>query len=139
MAYPFKLKVGNSWYALDGKDNNGYFPAIKYQGASVSLEGVDSASAGRNQNGTMIRDLVATKVKWQLEFVPCTQTQLKHLLDAVAGASFLFEYPDPTKTSGTTSTKYFYVGTRSAPVWKIDRSTSSGGLWGNVTMNFIEM
>lgn len=139
MAFPFRLKVGSNWYALDGKDNDGYFPALKYQGASFSLEGVDSASTGRNQSGKMIRDLVSTKIKWQLEFVPCTQSQLKHLLDAVAGASFLFEYPDPTKTSGTTNDKSFYVGSRSAPVWQVDRSNSGVGLFGNVTMNFIEM
>lgn len=131
MAFPFQI----GGVALDGKST---LPALKYQGASFSLESVDSANTGRNQDGLMIRDMITTKIKWQLEFVPCSQAQLKNLLYAISGSSFQFTYPDPLKTSGT-STGTFYVGARSAPVWKVDRSTSSGGLWGNVTMDFIEM
>ena len=135
MAFPFK--IGN--VALDGRST---LPALKYQGASVSVESVDGSSTGRNQSGTMIRDMIATKIKWQLEFVPCTQAQLSALLQAVSGASFSFTYPDPRKSSGTT-TGTFYVGSRTAPVWittKDGSGVSNGvGLWGNVTMNFIEL
>lgn len=130
VAFPFRL----GQVALDGKST---LPAIKYQGASFSLNAVDSASAGRNQSGTMIRDMVTTKIKWQLEFVPCNQTQLSNLLNAISGSFFEFTYPDPLKASGT-STKTFYVGDRSAPVWEVDRTNESAGLWGNVKMDFIE-
>ena len=148
--FPFRITVNingtNRAMALDGihttdatdPTKKPYFPALKYQGASYSREAVDGSSTGRNQKGTMIREMVATKVKWQLEFVPCNQEQLKHLLDAVEGVTFQFTYPDPTKTSGA-STGTFYVGSRSAPVWQVDRTSSSGALWGNLKMDFIEM
>ena len=132
--FPFKI----NGIPLDG---SGTLPALKYQGASYSRQAVDSSSTGRNQSGTMIRDMITSKDKWQLEFVPCTQTQLYNLLTEIDDASFEFTYPNPMASSGTT-TKDFYVGDRSAPVWKIEHNENSGRdveLWGNVTFNVIEL
>lgn len=140
MVFPFRINN----IPLDGTST---LPALKYQGASYSLESVDGSSAGRNQQGVMIRDKISDKVKWQLEFAPCTQDKLSALLEAVKPASFDFTYPDPTKPSGT-ATKKFYVGARSSPVWKIVHEDGrlehefvnrEVQLWGNITMNFIEM
>ena len=132
MAFPFRI----GGVPLDGSST---LPALKYQGASYSLESVDGSSAGRNQQGVMIRDKIADKVKWQLEFAPCNQAKLSALLAVVKPASFSFTYPDPSKSSGTT-TGTFYVGARSTPVWKIEHTGNRDvELWGNVTMNFIEM
>lgn len=132
MAFPFRIND----IPLDGTST---LPALKYQGASYSLESVDGSSAGRNQEGKMIRDKIADKVKWQLEFVPCTQAQLSNLLNEVNNTKFDFTYPDPTKPRGTNH-KDFYVGARSTPVWKIEHTGNRDvELWGNVTMNFIEM
>ncbi len=130
MSFPFMI---NS-VPLDGSST---LPALKYQGASYSRQGVDSANTGRNQAGKMIRDLITHKDKWKLEFVPCSQTQFANLLSAIDGASFSFTYPNPTG-SGTV-TKAFYCGDRSAPVFKIDRSASGVGLWGNLSFDVIEM
>ena len=136
MSANFPFKIGG--VPLDGSST---LPALKYQGATYSIQAIDGSSTGRNQAGEMIRDLVTSKVKWQLEFIPCTQTQLYNLLNAVKNASFSFTYPDPMKSTGTT-TGTFYVGDRTAPVWKIEHDDSTGRdveLWGNVTFNVIEM
>lgn len=132
MAAGFPFKINN--ITLDGKST---LPALKYQGASVSIEAVDGSSTGRNQSGEMIRDLITQKLKWKLEFVPCTQTQLAALLTQINGASFTFTYPDPLGRQSP-PTK-FYVGSRSAPVWQIDRNNNAVGLWGNVSFDVIEM
>ena len=132
MASGFPFKIGG--VALDGRST---LPALKYQGASVSVEAVDGSSTGRNQSGEMIRDLITQKLKWKLEFVPCTTAQLSALLNAINGASFTFVYPDPLGRPNP-PTK-FYVGSRSAPVWKVDRSNNAVGLWGNVSFDVIEM
>lgn len=132
MSFPFA--IGGT--PIDGSST---LPPLKYQGASFSLEDIDSASTGRNQQGTMIRDRVATKIKWNLEFAPMTTSQLGALMHAIQGQSFSFTYPNVLSGGGGVISGTFYVGQRSAPVWKIDRNNSSGGLWGNVTFNLIEM
>ncbi len=138
-SYPFKINNKE----LDG---TGTLPALKYQGATYSRQAVDGKSAGRNQKGKMIRDLVTSKDKWQLEFAPCTQAQLGALLKEIDGASFSFTYPDPLYGSGmsghasATRTATFYVGDRSAPVFLIKHTgTRTVELWGNVTFNVIEI
>lgn len=139
MAFPFQI----NGFTLDGKPSTvsgttKTLPALKYQGATYSRQAVDSANTGRNQSGKMIRDLITQKDKWKLEFVPCTQEQMKALLDEIDGASFSFTYPNPTGSS--TTTKTFYVGDRSAPVYKIKHSgTRIVEMWGNLTFNVIEL
>lgn len=146
MASNFPFKINN--IPLDG---SGDLPALKYQGASYSRQAIDSSATGRNQQGTMIREQVASKDKWQLEFVPCEQAKLGKLLSALDSASFSFTYPDPLYGSGVsghtsiTRTATFYCGDRSAPVFLIEHTPSTTGasrkvgLWGNLKFNVIEL
>lgn len=135
MAFPFQIDN----HPLDG--SNGY-PAIKYQGASYSRQAIDGSTAGRNQSGTMMRDMITSKDKWQLEFAPCTQEQLGKLLKLLDQESFSFMYPNPLYdgTGNPTITKTCYCGDRSAPVFTIKHTgTRYVELWGNLSFSIIEM
>lgn len=135
MATNFPFKIGG--VSLDG---SGSLPALKYQGASYSRQAIDSSSTGRNQHGEMIRDLISQKDKWQLEFVPCTQAEFSALISVLDSASFNFTYPNPKGTG--VITKVCYCGDRSAPVFMLgDKKDTnrSVGLWGNFSVNIIEM
>lgn len=123
-------------FAINGHSlNGGSYPALKNKGASFSIEAIDGSGAGRNQEGTVIRDLIAQKIKWQLTFAPCTSSQLANLLSLINGETFSFTYPNPV--TGTSSTGSFYVGARSAPVCLCD---SNGNiLWDNLSFNVIEI
>lgn len=139
----FPFKINN--IPLDGSSS---LPALKYQGASYSRQAVDSSNTGRNQSGNMIRDMLTSKDKWQLEFIPCTQTQMGQLLKVLDGKSFSFTYPDPLYGSGLTGhtsmtrTATFYCGDRSAPVFMLTKDGANSrpvSMWGNLTVNVIEL
>lgn len=137
----FPFKINN--HPLDGTDG---YPALHYGGATYSRQSYDGSSAGRNQNGEMIRDQIAQKDKWQLEFVPCTQTQMGNLLKELDNETFQFTYPNPLYpnanggVSGKVITKTFYCGDRSAPVFQISPTGSREvGLWNNLTFDVIEV
>ena len=117
---------------LDGDS----LPEPAHGGAIFSVQDIDSAETGRNSEGEMIRDRVATKIKWQFTFPPLSRAMFSALLNSdIKNASFSFTYPDPYKASGTT-TKTCYVGDRTAPAY----STASGmPMWENVSFNIIEL
>lgn len=116
---------------------DGYtLPEPAHGGAIFSVQDIDSAESGRNSAGTLMRDRVATKIKWQLTFPPLSRRLLSALLNSeIQNATFSFTYPDPYKTSGTT-TKTCYVGDRTAPMY----STANGmPMWENVSFSIIEV
>ncbi len=117
--------------ALDGNT----LPEPAHGGAVFSVQDIDSAETGRNQSGEMMRDRVATKIKWQLTFPPLNRVLCANLLNALSGVTFNFTYPDPFLTSGTT-TKTCYVGDRTTPIY----STASGmPMWENISFSIIEV
>lgn len=118
------FKVGG--VALDGNT----MPAIKYGGATYSVNSVDGSGAGRNQKGDMMRDQIALKGKWEIEFSPCTTAQLNALLNAIKGSNFILTAP-------VGSGKY-YAGERSCPMLFYSREKNAW-LWNGVSMHFIEI
>ena len=123
-------------YSCDGLGGTYSIPEPAHGGFSVSIQDVDSASTGRGADGNMIRDRVAIKRKINLKFPPLTQAEMSKLLTAVSPVSFTVECVDPQESDGTYSGT-FYVGDRSAPIYK----TNSTGvdLWESVSFNLIEM
>lgn len=136
--YPFKIND----VPLDGSST---LPAVHWQNASWSLEDIDSSNAGRNQNGTLMRDRVAVKIKWNLEIIPTNHKQMAAILKAMSAQSFSFTYPDPRKdpdsSDGALTTGTFHVGSRSASPWKINANDGNGNvsMWGYLTFNLIEL
>lgn len=49
---------------------------------------IDGPNAGRNQRGTMIRDYLATKMKWNFQSIPLTRPVANNLLEAVRPETF---------------------------------------------------
>lgn len=124
------FKIGS--LPLDGDS----LPEPAHGGAIFSVQDIDSAETGRNQNGEMIRDRVAIKIKWQLTFPALNRKMLSALLNSdIKNPSFSFTYPDPFSASGT-ATKTCYVGDRTAPMY----STASGmPTWENVSFSIVEL
>ena len=118
---------------LDGDPN--HLPEPAKGGAVFSVQDIDSSETGRNQNGDMMRERVATKIKWQFTFPPLNRQMLANLLNALTGVTFEFTYPDPFKASGTT-TKTCYVGDRTTPIYSM---VDNVPMWENVSISIVEM
>lgn len=97
----------------------------------VGIQDIDGET-GRNANGDMVRDRIATKRKIELEWGQLTQNEMQTLLNAVSPVFFDVSYPDPL--SGQT-TKTFYVGDRTTPVYSFANTLKP---WSGLKMNFIE-
>ena len=93
---------------------------------------MDSEESFRGLDGTMQRDRIATKVKLNCQWNGLTADEMRQLLSAMEDVFFDIYYYDPLE--GYT-TKKFYVGDRSAPVY----SVSNGKIiFKSFTANFIE-
>lgn len=110
-------------------------PEPAHGGAIFSVQDIDSAETGRNQEGTMIRERVATKIKWQFTFPPLNRAMCSAILNAIADVTFELEYPDPFSPTEM-ATKTCYVGDRTAPAY----STASGmPMWENIAFSVVEI
>lgn len=94
---------------------------------------MDSEESFRGLDGTMQRDRIATKVKLNCQWNGLTGPQMSQLLQAMEPVFFNIHYFDPYMGSFTTKT--FYVGDRSAPIY-----TFAGGkiIYKSFSANFIE-
>ena len=90
--------------------------------------------SGRNQQGDMLRDRIATKRKLVCQFPPMFQEETAELLQAVNGVFMEVEFPDPSL--GTRTTMTCYVGDRTMPMYTIRKDGKI--LYQNVNFNFIE-
>lgn len=99
---------------------------------SVVISDIDGETY-RNAKGTMIRDRIATKRKLNLVWNALTVAEMKILLQAVKEPFFTVTYLDAQE--GTEVTKTFYVGDRTAPVYRL---VNKKELWEGLQMNFIE-
>ena len=124
------------YFAINGVELDGVnLPMPAHGGATFSVQDIDSSETSRNQNGLMMRERVATKIKWQFTFPPLNRQMCSALLNAISDVTIQFEYPDPFLPSGTT-VKTCYVGDRTMPVY----STASGmPMWENISFSVIEM
>ena len=104
------------------------------QPATVSYDryDMDSEESFRGLDGTMQRDRIATKVKLNCQWNALTASQMKQLLGSMEDVFFPIYYYDPLE--GYT-TKTFYVGDRSAPVYSIANGKI---IFKSFSANFIE-
>ena len=86
-------------------------------------------TTNRNAKGEIVRDRIAVKRKISLKWGPLSPSQISTILQSVQSEFFTCTYPDPMV--GGDSTKTFYVGDRSAPLFK-------QGLWESLQMDFVE-
>lgn len=94
---------------------------------------LDSEESFRSLSGEMQRDRVAVKVKLECRWNALTADQIKVLLDAMQDVFFDITYYDPLEGN---TTKTFYVGDRSAPIYSM---VAGGGIvFKSFSANFIE-
>jgi hypothetical protein len=93
---------------------------------------MDSEESFRGLDGTMQRDRITTKVKLNCQWNGLTADEMRTLLSSMEDVFFPIHYYDPIE--GYT-TKTFYVGDRSAPVYSV-----AGGkiIFKSFSANFIE-
>ena len=93
---------------------------------------LDSEDSFRSLSGEMQRDRVAVKVKLECRWNGLTASEMSTLLGSMTEVFFSISYYDPLEGQ---TTKTFYVGDRSAPVYSV-----AGGriLFKSFSANFIE-
>ena len=94
---------------------------------------LDSEDSFRSLSGEMQRDRVAVKVKLDCTWNALTAPQMSQLLQSMDDVFFDINYFDPYQGSYTTKT--FYVGDRSAPVYSIANGRI---IFRSFSANFIE-
>lgn len=116
---------------------NGSVITLPYpQEYTPDIYDVDAATTGRNAAGTMIRDRVARKHKFNCKWAALTHDQLTLLLQATQDASFTLTAVDIF--TGTRKNFRVYVGDRSAPVYWYPTNNTNTWMYAELTMNFIE-
>lgn len=95
---------------------------------------IDDASVSvRMLDGTLNREVIATKRQIQVEWSYLKWADMSALLQAMSPKFFNMTYPDPM--TGQYETKVFYVGNRPAPILVI----SNGDIyWQGLKVNFTE-
>lgn len=103
--------------------------SLEYQRYDMDSE----EGSGRNQQGLMLRDRVATKVKLVCKFPPMKGADLSVLMQAIDDVFFTVEYPDAY--TGARKTITCYAGDQTAPMYTIKNGVV---LWEGFNVNFIE-
>lgn len=98
----------------------------------LSINDIDSDSTGRNANGDLMRDRVATKRKLEIEWGPLRQSEISKILNQTSGVFFNVRYFDAKEGL---ITRTFYAGDRSSPAYTFQ----NGAIWwSGLSMNLIE-
>jgi len=117
--------------------DNGSVITLPYpQEYTPDIYDVDAATTGRNAAGTMIRDRVARKHKFNCKWAALTHDQLTLLLQATQDAAFTLTAVDIF--TGTRKNFRVYVGDRTAPVYWYPTNNTNTWMYAELTMNFIE-
>ena len=99
-----------------------------------TLSDMDASSSGRNQAGLMFRDVVAQKVKLQVEWGGLSESECATILTAIDEPFFYLRYPDAKQ--GAKRIMQCYVGDRTTPMYRQD--TDGEWRWQGLSVSFIE-
>lgn len=81
-------------------------PYIAFGGLAWQRADVDGPNAGREQDGTLVRDRIAIKIRWDVTCRPLTGAELSRILTAIEPEWVTLEYDDPV--TNTVKTAQFY-------------------------------
>lgn len=90
-------------FSINGVDIT---PYIAFGGIKWSRNDVEAANAGRMQDGTMQRDRVAIKYRFDVTCRPVTAEEQATILSLIEPETITVEYTDPT--TNTTKSGTFY-------------------------------
>lgn len=125
MVFEIQLENG-TWFDL--------VPHIAFEGLKYTLSAIDGANAGRTQDGTMVRDRVASKVRWDVTCRPLYADDLSDILQAIDPEFFTLRYTDP-KTN-TVKVGSFY--SNNVPTQFKLRREDGRELWAGLTFPVVE-
>lgn len=94
-------------------------------------EDISDSSAGRTEDGKMHKNRIGSKVAISLSWHNITSADVSKILKAFEPEYIRVNYLDPEE--GDYTTKTFYVGNRTAPLYN-----SRLGVWSNVSFKIIE-
>lgn len=119
------------------RDNSSTYTLPYPQEYTPDIYDVDASTTGRNAAGTMIRDRVARKHKFNCKWAALSHTDLTTLLQATQDAAFNLTAVDIF--TGTRQTFRVYVGDRTAPVYWYPTTNTDTWMYASLSMNFIEL
>lgn len=108
-------------------------PYIAHQGLKYSINDVDGPNAGRTQDGTMERDRVARKVRWDVTCRPLLSSELATVLQALSSEWLVVTYTDPETGGLINKTMY----TNNIPAQYLLKK-GNVDYWGGVTFPLVE-
>lgn len=116
-----------------------YNPISTVDGAAIpspssfqwEREDLSDSSAGRTEDGKMHKNRIGNKVAVSLSWNNISTAKASQILNAFEPEYVNVRYLDPE--IGGYTTKTFYVGNRTAPMYN-----SQLGLWSNVSFKIIE-
>ena len=114
-------------------NNVDILPYVAFQGLKMSISDIDGPNAGRTMDGTMIRDRVAQKYRWDVTCRPLTGDELAIMLDLLEGEFLRVRFTDPRSQEVVAKTMY----TNNVPSQYL---LQRGGMdyWGGLTFPLIE-
>lgn len=90
-------------FSINGTDIT---PYIAFGGLAWQRADVDGPNAGRTMNGDMVRDRIATKVRWDVTCRPLKSAELSVVLQAIQPEYVTLNYTDPV--TATEQSTVFY-------------------------------
>ena len=94
---------------------------------------LDSDGTGRNQQGLMFRDVIASKVKIEVSWGVLSGADTATIYSLVNEPFITIKYPDAS--TGQTEEMECYVGDRTAPAYKL---YNGDWMWTGLSINFIQ-
>ena len=110
-------------------------PYIAFEGLKYSIQAVDGPNAGRTQDGTMVRDVVAHKVRWDVTCRPLYAEELAAILTLIKPDSFYVKYTDPETNAEATGV--FYSNNVPAQ-YKLHRENGND-VWAGIAFPLVEI
>ena len=117
-------------FKIDGLDVT---PYIAFGGLAWRRSDADGPNVGRELDGTLIRDRVAIKYRWDVTCHPLTGAELSTILKAIEPEWVTLEYDDPV--TNTVKTARFY--SNNIPATFAMRLKDGTPVWTGVTFPLI--
>ena len=109
-------------------------PYIAYGGVAWQRSDIDGPNAGRGQDGLLIRDRIATKIRFDITCRPLTSSELAVVLSSIQPEWIQLQYTDPITNSIKTGTFY----SNNIPAQFLMKHRNGMEYWGGVTFPLIQ-
>lgn len=109
-------------------------PYIAFRGVQWQRSDIDSSTAGRSLDGTLVRSRVATKIRLDVACRPLKTSEASIVLTAIMPEWVTVTYTDPQL--GTETTKIMYSNNN--PASFLMKQASGLEFWDGITFPLIE-